>query len=224
MLQWIEQNPVLFSVVVWPLVTAIVTAFFRKRTAEEYAAMPPRLAAFMRFVGAIGFDAPKALETVRLMVTGGVPSDAKPKPPPKPPVLPLMALVLALVFAAGCHPQESKAPARDTARAVVLLVAEGAKAADQLCAGYAARASNADLAKTCADGYDTVRSSLLAAEAGVDAWEQADKGAYLCMVGKGVAALASIADAVRQAGGPELPPVVVDALSLGRALSGGCKS
>lgn len=79
MLKWIEANPVLFSVVVWPLVTAIITGLFRKRTAEEYAAMPPRVAAFMRFIGAIGFDAPKALETVRLLVTGGVPADAPKK-------------------------------------------------------------------------------------------------------------------------------------------------
>lgn len=72
MLRWIEDNPVLFATVIWPLVTGIVTAVFRPRTPEEYAAMPPRVAAVIRFICAIGLDVPKALETIRLLLTGGV--------------------------------------------------------------------------------------------------------------------------------------------------------
>ena len=69
---WIKHHPEL----VWPIVTAIVTALMRKRTAAEYAAMPPRLAAFMRLVGAAGFNLPKVIETIGLLITGNVPDDS----------------------------------------------------------------------------------------------------------------------------------------------------
>lgn len=84
---WIAANPLLFTVVVWPLVSAIVTTILRKPTAEEYARMNPRVAALRRFIAAIGLDAPKALETIRLFLSGGVPGvPAAPTilPPPPP--------------------------------------------------------------------------------------------------------------------------------------------
>lgn len=100
-LDWIAANPTLFALVVWPLITGVVTAIFRKPTAEEYAAMNPRWAAFRRLIGAIGLDVPKALETVRLVLTGGKPDDA-PKPPSLPP-LPIL-FVVAVLVGCGCNP------------------------------------------------------------------------------------------------------------------------
>ncbi len=73
---WIQANPVLFSVVLWPFITAIFTQLFKPRTAAEYAAMNPRVAAVLRGIGALGIDAPKLLESLRLVVTGGLPAGA----------------------------------------------------------------------------------------------------------------------------------------------------
>lgn len=70
MLDWIERHAVLMSVVIWPLLTAIATALFKPRTPEQYAELPPRLAAFLKLVGAIGLDVPNLLEAVRQGVRG----------------------------------------------------------------------------------------------------------------------------------------------------------
>lgn len=78
-LAWVRNNPVFFTLVVWPIITGIVTSIFRKPTAEEYAQMSPRWAAFRRFIAAIGLDIPKTLETVRLFLTNS------PPPPPRGP-------------------------------------------------------------------------------------------------------------------------------------------
>lgn len=109
---WIQANPVLFTLIIWPAVTGLITAIARKRTAEEYAAMPPRLAAVLRFIGAVGLDLPKMLQTARLVITGGVPADAPadvrptgklPQDPPSGPGVGLMVLVLAFgLRAQGC--------------------------------------------------------------------------------------------------------------------------
>jgi hypothetical protein len=213
MLPWIEAHPVLFALL-WPTVTALVTAVLKPRSVEEYAAMPPRLGAVLRLVGAIGFDVPKMLESVRQVLTG--------KRPGALSILAPMLLALALPLV-GCTPGASS-PARDTARATVLLIAEAEKAADAVCAVVAKDRADAKLAKACADAYDAGRASLLAAEGIVDAWDSADRGSYLCTLVHAVDALASVANAVKAAGGPTMPPVVVDALTLGGSLAKGCAS
>lgn len=68
-LDFAESHPVLFSALVWPLITAIVTALFKPRTPEEYAALPPRLAAFLRLIAALGLDPVKAVKIVQEAAT-----------------------------------------------------------------------------------------------------------------------------------------------------------
>lgn len=53
------------SVIIWPAITAVATALFKPRTPEAYSKLPPRLAAFLKLVGAIGFDVPNMLEAVK---------------------------------------------------------------------------------------------------------------------------------------------------------------
>lgn len=64
-MNWIEQHAVLMSVVVWPLLTALVSGLFKPRTPEAYAELPPRLAAFLKLVGALGLDVPNVIEAVK---------------------------------------------------------------------------------------------------------------------------------------------------------------
>lgn len=64
-LDFAESHPVLFSALVWPLLTAMVTALFKPRTPEEYAALPPKLAAFLRLIAALGLDPVKAVKIVQ---------------------------------------------------------------------------------------------------------------------------------------------------------------
>ncbi len=68
MLDFLDRHALLMGVlgsIFWPTITGIVTALFKPKTPEQYAAMPKRLAAFLKFVGAIGFDVPNTLEAVR---------------------------------------------------------------------------------------------------------------------------------------------------------------
>lgn len=64
-LDFAESHPALFAALVWPLLTAIVTAMFKPRTPEEYAALPPKLAAFLRLIAALGLDPVKAVKIVQ---------------------------------------------------------------------------------------------------------------------------------------------------------------
>lgn len=149
--------------------------------------------------------------------------------PPAPTLLLTFALVCPVVgapYALGCagSTPASQLPARDYARAGVMMVAEGVKVADDACATVAKAKSDAGLAKTCADAYDTARASLTGAMALVDAWDSADQKSYVCTVGHAVSALSSMASAVTTAGGPALPAIVQDALSFGGQLSKGCAS
>lgn len=116
---WVEAHPVIFAVVIWPLVTGIVTSVLRKPTAEEYARMNPRVAALRRFIAAIGLDVPKVLETIHLGVTGRSPTDAKrddvPPTPRNVPPLPTIFMFISIAcvavlscFACGCSPAASK--------------------------------------------------------------------------------------------------------------------
>ena len=67
-LAFVEAHPALFSVLVWPLLTAIITAVFKPRTPEEYDALPPRVAAALKLVAALGLDPVKGLEALKQLL------------------------------------------------------------------------------------------------------------------------------------------------------------
>lgn len=130
--------------------------------------------------------------------------------------------VVAMAAAAlveSCSPAQAKAAPRETARAVVLAVAEAVRTADTLCATVALRigADNRDrgraLATTCADAYDVARPATLAAATAVDAWDAGDHRGVICGLATAGRSLGQIADAVRAAGAT-IPPLVEDGLRL----------
>lgn len=75
---WAEAHPELMAAIIWPLVTALVTFLFKPRSAEEYASLPPRVAAALKLVAALGLDPVKAIEAAKQIVAG-------PTKPPKGP-------------------------------------------------------------------------------------------------------------------------------------------
>lgn len=70
LMKWIEQNPVLFSAVVWPIVSGLVVWAFKPRTPEEYAKMHPRWAGFLRFLSGLGVDPVRAADGLKRAITG----------------------------------------------------------------------------------------------------------------------------------------------------------
>lgn len=75
-------HPELMAAIVWPVLSAVITALFKPRTPEEYAALAtnwPRLAAFLQLVGALGIDPVKAVVALKKIPKG------KSLPPPPPP-------------------------------------------------------------------------------------------------------------------------------------------
>ncbi len=54
----------------FPVLSAIVTWLFKPRTPEEYSLLSPRVAAVFKFIGALGIDAPKLIESIQQIVTG----------------------------------------------------------------------------------------------------------------------------------------------------------
>lgn len=71
-LQFAANHPALMTAIVWPLLTAILTAIFKPQTQEQYVRLAikhPRLADFWRFIGAIGFDPVKAVLVLRQLAT-----------------------------------------------------------------------------------------------------------------------------------------------------------
>lgn len=69
-IDWLSAHPLVWQLALYPLLTAVVTWLLKPRTPEQYAALPPRLAAFLKLVAAVGFDAPKIVESVSQVVTG----------------------------------------------------------------------------------------------------------------------------------------------------------
>jgi hypothetical protein len=128
--------------------------------------------------------------------------------------------LLPLVFVA-CIPH-AQDPSRETARSVVLTVAEAVHLADALCAQRALEKHDAKLASTCAKAYAVARPSALAAAEFVDAWNEGAQSKTACALVKSSAALVQMADALRGVG-VVLPAALSDALALAPLLEGVCK-
>lgn len=124
----------------------------------------------------------------------------------------------------GCARLASaESPTRATARGAVLVIARAVREADVLCARYADDTGDVDTARACADAYDVARPALLAAEAGLDAWDSADSGRTACAVvdaSRALRRLVEALDAVHVA----IPPAARDAVELAAGLEGVCRA
>jgi hypothetical protein len=141
---------------------------------------------------------------------------------------PIGFAALAIACAAyACSPKQAEQAPRQSARAVVLAVAEAARVADKLCADIALKAAAVGkregaeaLASTCADAYDVARPAIVAAAEGVDAWESGERLGVVCGLARASSALLTIVGAIKAAGA-SVPPVVEDGLRLAGVL-GAC--
>lgn len=153
----------------------------------------------------------------------------KNKPTSSPPPLPLLALALVAFLLGACTPAASADsvshnPARETARAIVMLVAEGARSADELCASAGTAAKDATLLATCAKAYAVARPALLSAAAHIDTWEGIERKDVACAIGSAVRAVDGMVQAL-VAAGVKIPSLIVDAVKLGGVFAGGsCSS
>lgn len=68
--EWLEAHPVLVSLVLVPLVMAAINGVLRPRTPEEYAELPPRIAALFKFLRAVFPDPQKAATAASQIVRG----------------------------------------------------------------------------------------------------------------------------------------------------------
>lgn len=97
-LAFFDAHPWALSLIVWPLITGILSALFRFSTSEAYLAWlekHPKLALAWRVMRALGIDVPKLIGALReyaeskRKAAGGVTSprspDASEAPPPPPP-------------------------------------------------------------------------------------------------------------------------------------------
>lgn len=66
--QWVWSNQWIVPIILWVLVT-IITEIFKPRTPEQYAKMPPRLAAFLVMLGSVT-NASKLIEYAKRIFTG----------------------------------------------------------------------------------------------------------------------------------------------------------
>lgn len=69
-LNWLDAHPNVLHFIVWPLISAIITAVFKPRTPAEYEAMPPRISAFLKIVGSLGIDVPNLMDAARQLTAG----------------------------------------------------------------------------------------------------------------------------------------------------------
>ena len=67
-LDWMAAHPEFMAAIVWPIFTALVTAIFKPRSPEEYAGLHPKIAAGLKMLAAVGFDAPKVVEAAKEIV------------------------------------------------------------------------------------------------------------------------------------------------------------
>lgn len=68
-IDWANRNPIVVNVLVWPLITAVLTWAFKPRTPEEYQRMG-RLGSVLKVLGALGIDVPVLLQGLKEIRTG----------------------------------------------------------------------------------------------------------------------------------------------------------
>lgn len=126
------------------------------------------------------------------------------------------AFVVALAWCGGCRPaSHPEPPMRAQARAAVLTMADGVRAADGACAAVARARRDLELADRCGRAYQVGRSALLAAEAALDT---AGEHRAACAAAPAAVALGESVAAMRAAGST-VPPAVVDAVAMAGALA-----
>jgi hypothetical protein len=75
-IEWLRTNPEYWAPIAlgaWQALTALVSAALKPRSPEEYAALAqdwPRFAAGTKLLAALGFDAPKALDSLQQLIAG----------------------------------------------------------------------------------------------------------------------------------------------------------
>lgn len=84
---WVENHPLMFSLIVWSVFTFLVTAAFRG--AERWSQTHPRLAKVLAFLEAMGISAPGLLKVARNAATQkGIAVPATEFPATEPPTNP----------------------------------------------------------------------------------------------------------------------------------------
>lgn len=143
---------------------------------------------------------------------------------------PHIVLCLSIILLAGCPKPDPVSPQRDSARAGLLLIAKAGVIADNACSELTKAKNDAAIAKTCADAYDNVRSSLLIAESSLEAWgpsEGASPAAgginqVACATKSAVEALSLVSKVIVDAGG-KLSPTLIDALKFSTLFTSQCR-
>ncbi len=69
-MNWLDAHPNVLHFIVWPLLSALITAIFKPRTPAEYEAMPPRMSAVLKAVGSLGIDVPNFMDAMRQLTAG----------------------------------------------------------------------------------------------------------------------------------------------------------
>lgn len=198
---WLKANP-LALVIIWPLFTAVVTFVFRAHSDEELAEYPKWFAVILKICASFGVDSRRLLDAVRGRIDGLI----------------IVLVVGAMLMFSACKPS---ATPRETARATVLVLADAVRQLDTACAQMATARHDVTLATRCADGYDTARASLLAAESTIDVYDSGKQGDLPCAVARAADAVQHVVDAIVAAGG-KAPAVAADALRLAPVLSVAC--
>lgn len=150
----------------------------------------------------------------------GQSSAETPKAPPTlPPVGPLgifMILAIALVSCSPASGSGASSPARETARATVLLVTDGVHAADVTCAAVV-RAGHPEAGPPCVSAYKVAQPALVAAGESIDAWDDGSQGKVGCAIVQALEALRAMTTAITNAGGKP-PAAIADALTFASGL------
>ena len=79
LLLFLAAHPEFWAYFLFPVITAVFTWLTKPRTSEEFAALNPRVAAFLKLVAAVGFDTPKILDAIKQLVSGKVRSTKEEK-------------------------------------------------------------------------------------------------------------------------------------------------
>lgn len=221
-LNFFAAHPLLWQLGALPLVTALVTWVFKPRSPEQYAALPPRVAATLKLIAAVGWDAPKILEAIGQLVSGRALSAAAERAAKG-----LLVVGMLGAIAGGTSACASATPLPTTpraqARAVIRVLADAVHDADAACADVARQRLDADLADSCDRAYTTARAALLIAGDGVDAWDTAQQGPLSCRVLEGAAAAEQLLGDLESAH-VEVPASLTDGLSLLHSVSISCSS